>query len=221
MAQRSVRPCGQKGARPEFRVRACPRRPRVRSDRRRPQRRLLWAAAALPPRRSTAGAQGPGWRGAVGTCSSDVSAGAARPCGLSLGADGPMRAAGWSASQGGNAPKHLLSPVCVHPVQARLNACPLPAGACIVLPRAAPQSERPREPREPDTAEDAGGQTDHLGQACKRWLEKGCEVFHKPPSFMNSLNPFFQLLKSLFGRRVRSWLRTNAGGAPNTCKSRG
>ena len=31
------------------------------------------------------------------------------------------------------------SPVCVHPVQARLNACPQPAGACIVLPRAAPQ----------------------------------------------------------------------------------
>ena len=57
------------------------------------------------------------------------------------------------------------SPVCVHPVQARLNACPHPARACIVLPRAAPQSMRPREPREPDTAEDAGGQTDHLGQA--------------------------------------------------------
>ena len=55
-----------------------------------------------------------------------------------------------------------------------------------------------------------------------RWLEEGCEVFHKPPSFMNSLNPFiFSTLKSFFGRRVRSWLRTNAGGAPNTCKSRG
>ena len=55
-----------------------------------------------------------------------------------------------------------------------------------------------------------------------RWLEEGCEVFHKPPSFMNSLNPFtFKLTKSFFGRRVRSWLRTNAGGAPNTCKSRG
>ena len=39
------------------------------------------------------------------------------------------------------------SPVCVHPVQARLNACPLPAGACIVLPRAAPRSAAARTPR--------------------------------------------------------------------------
>ena len=38
----------------------------------------------------------------------------------------------------GKLPKQLLFPVCVHPVQARLNACPHPAGACIVLPRAAP-----------------------------------------------------------------------------------
>ena len=113
------------------------------------------------------------------------------------------------------------SPVCVHPVQARLNACPPSAPACIVLPRAAPQPMRPREPREPDTAEDAGGQTDHSGQAYKDGLRRG-RPFHKPPSFMNSLNPsFFSTLKSFFGRRVRSWLRTNAGGAPNTCKSRG
>ena len=68
----------------------------------------------------------------------------------------------------GKLPKHFLFPVCVHPVQARLDACPHPAPACIVLPRAAPQSMRPREPREPDTAEDAGGQTDHLGQAYKK-----------------------------------------------------
>ena len=61
-----------------------------------------------------------------GTCSSDVSAGAARPCGLSLGADGPMRAAGWSASQGGNAPKYLLSP----------DLCPSCAGATQRLPSA-------------------------------------------------------------------------------------
>ena len=39
----------------------------------------------------------------------------------------------------GKLPNHFLFPVCVHPVQARLNACPLPARACIVLPRAAPQ----------------------------------------------------------------------------------
>ena len=117
--------------------------------------------------------------------------------------------------------KNYSSPVCVHPVHAPIHACPPPAGACIVLPRAAPQSMRPREPREPDTAEDAGGQTDHLGQAYRGGLRRNL-FFHKPPSFMNSLNPlFFSTLKSLFGRRVRSWLRTNAGGAPNTCKSRG
>ena len=55
-----------------------------------------------------------------------------------------------------------------------------------------------------------------------RWLVEGrvlsqAPVFHE---FLESIY-FFQLLKSLFGRRVRSWLRTNAGGAPNTCKSRG
>ena len=122
----------------------------------------------------------------------------------------------------GKLPKQSLFPVCVHLVHPPSRPCPQPAGACIVLPRAAPQSMRPREPREPDTAEDAGGQTDHLGQAYKRWLEIGREAFRKPPSFMNSLNPFyFSTLKSFFGRRVRSWLRTNAGGAPNTCKSRG
>ena len=112
-------------------------------------------------------------------------------------------------------------PTCAHPVERPFHACPRPAPACIVLPRAAPQSMRPREPREPDTAEDAGGQTDHLGQAYKGGLRKKRFIL-EPPSFMNSLNPlFFSTLKSLFGRRVRSWLRTNAGGAPNTCKSRG
>ena len=94
----------------------------------------------------------------------------------------------------GNVPKLLLFPVCVHLVQARLNACPQPAGACIVLPRAAPQSMRPREPREPDTAEDAGGQTDHLGQACKRWLVEG-HVLSQAPVFHEFLESiiFFKL----------------------------
>ena len=55
-----------------------------------------------------------------------------------------------------------------------------------------------------------------------RWLGEElvlpqAPVFHE---FLESIY-FFQLTKSLFGRRVRSWLRTNAGGAPNTCKSRG
>ena len=121
----------------------------------------------------------------------------------------------------GRPPKYFLFPVCVHLVHPLSHACPPPAPACIVLPRAAPQLVRPREPREPDTAEDAGGQTDHLGQAYRGGLRRK-RFPRKPPSFMNSLNPlFFSTLKSLFGRRVRSWLRTNAGGAPNTCKSRG
>ena len=112
-------------------------------------------------------------------------------------------------------------PTCVHPVQAPIPPLP-PACACVYSsPSRRTPVGRPREPREPDTAEDAGGQTDHLGQAYRGGLRRNL-FFHKPPSFMNSLNPlFFSTLKSLFGRRVRSWLRTNAGGAPNTCKSRG
>ena len=121
----------------------------------------------------------------------------------------------------GNPSKQLSIPsLCTShvPTPSRL---PPPARACIVLHRAAPQPMRPREPREPDTAEDAGGQTDHSGQAYRGGLGKDTS-FHKPPSFKSSLNPFiFSTLKSFFGRRVRSWLRTNAGGAPNTCKSRG
>ena len=85
---------------------------------------------------------------------------------------------------------YYSSPVCVHPVHPPSHACPHPARACIVLPRAAPQSMRPREPREPDTAEDAGGQTDHLGQAYKGGLRRK-RFPRKPPSFMNSLNPLF------------------------------
>ena len=65
----------------------------------------------------------------------------------------------------GKSPKLLLSP----------DLCPSCAGAAQRLPppcrrvysspsRRTPVG-RPREPREPDTAEDAGGQTDHLGQA--------------------------------------------------------
>ena len=89
----------------------------------------------------------------------------------------------------GNRLNNYYPPICVHPVHAPICPCPPPAPACIVLPRAAPQPERPREPREPDTAEDAGGQTDHLGQAYKGGLRKKI-FFHKPPSFMSSLNPF-------------------------------
>ena len=47
-----------------------------------------------------------------------------------------MKAAGAFSE---NCLNYYSSPVCAHPVQARLNACPHPAPACIVLPRAAPQ----------------------------------------------------------------------------------
>ena len=112
-------------------------------------------------------------------------------------------------------------PTCVRLVDSRPHACPPPAGACIVLPRAAPRSAAARTPR-----------TGYCGRrrrsdrpfrtGLQRWLEKElvlsqAPVFHE---FLESII-FFKLTKSFFGRRVRSWLRTNAGGAPNTCKSRG
>ena len=65
---------------------------------------------------------------------------------------------------------HYLPDLC--PSCARADTpLPPPARARIVLPRAAPQPMRQREPREPDTAEDAGGQTDHSGQAFQGGLE--------------------------------------------------
>ena len=113
------------------------------------------------------------------------------------------------------------SPTCVHPVHAPIRPCPAPAPACIVLHRAAPRCAAARTPR-----------TGYCGRrrrsdrpfrtGLQRWLGRKRRLSPKPPSFMSSLNPFiFSTLKSFFGRRVRSWLRTNAGGAPNTCKSRG
>ena len=84
-----------------------------------------------------------------------------------LGARACPAAAAGPGARGGTETRlnYYSSPVCVRPVDSCSRPCPPPAPACIVLPRAAPQSMRPREPREPDTAEDAGGQTDHLGQA--------------------------------------------------------
>ena len=83
---------------------------------------------------------------------------------------------------------HYLPDLC--PSCARADTpLPPPARARIVLPRAAPQPMRPREPREPDTAEDAGGQTDHSGQAFQGGLRKR-RLSPKPPSFKSSLNPF-------------------------------
>ena len=113
-----------------------------------------------------------------------------RACGTPVRAC-PVAAAG--PEPGGRIKTRLkvsYSPTCVHPVQAPIRPCPQPAPACIVLPRAAPQLVRPREPREPDTAEDAGGQTDHLGQAYRGGLRRK-RFPRKPPSFMNSLNPLF------------------------------
>ena len=53
-----------------------------------------------------------------------------------------------------------------------------------------------------------------------RWLGEE-EILSQAPVFHEFLESIYLNFKVLFGRRVRSWLRTNAGGAPNTCKSRG
>ena len=50
---------------------------------------------------------------------------------------------------------------------------------------------RPREPREPDTAEDAGGQTDHLGQAYKKVAWKEEETLPQAPVFHEFLESIF------------------------------
>ena len=76
--------------------------------------------------------------------------------------------------------KIYYPPICVRLMYRRPHPCPAPAPACIVPPRAAPQPMRPREPREPDTAEDAGGQTDHSGQAYKGGLRKAAKSFTSP-----------------------------------------
>ena len=122
----------------------------------------------------------------------------------------------------GKSPKLLLFP----------DLCPSCAGAARRLPPACACVYSSPSRRTPVDAAARTPRTGYCGRRRRsdrpfrtgfiRWLEEGCEVFRKPPSFMNSLNPlFFSTLKSFFGRRVRSWLRTNAGGAPNTCKTRG
>ena len=97
------------------------------------------------------------------------------------------------ASQAGKAAlNNYYPPTCVRPMERLSHACPRHAPACRVLPRAAPRRAAARTPR-----------TGYCGRRRRsdrpfrtgfiRWLEKGCEVFHKPPSFMKSLNPFFKL----------------------------
>ena len=162
-------------------------------------RRLCMRGGSRIRRRGRHGTCGP--RHAGGTC--PLGRGCRR--GLSRGAETALN--------------DYYSPVCVRPVQARLDACPHPAGACIVLPRAAPRSAAARTPR-----------TGYCGRRRRsdrpfrtgfiRWLVEG-RVLSQAPVFHEFLESIFSTLKSFFGRRVRSWLRTNAGGAPNTCKSRG
>ena len=41
------------------------------------------------------------------------------------------------------------------------------------------------------------------------------------PIGVTPVRPGLPSRNHIFGRRVRSWLRMNAGGAPNTCKSNG
>ena len=85
-------------------------------------------------------------------------------------APSPVAAEAAQASLENRLNNHYLPNLC--PSRgAPLPPLPPPARARIVLPRAAPQPMRPREPREPDTAEDAGGQTDHSGQAFQGGLE--------------------------------------------------
>ena len=62
---------------------------------------------------------------------------------------------------------------------------------------------RPREPREPDTAEDAGGQTDHLGQAYKRWLEEE-EILSQSPVFHEFLESII-----FFNFKVLIWTESS------------
>ena len=142
-----------------------------------------------------------------------------RACGTPVRAC-PVAAAG--PEPGGSIKTRLkvsYSPTCVRPVHPASRPCPQPAPACIVLPRAAPRCAGARTPR-----------TGYCGRrrrsdrpfrtGLQRWLEKE-EIPSQAPVFHEFLESIFSTLKSLFGRRVRSWLRTNAGGAPNTCKSRG
>ena len=59
------------------------------------------------------------------------------------------------------------------------------------------------EPREPDTAEDAGGQTDHLGQAYKRWLVEG-HVLSQAPVFHEFLESII-----FFNFKVLIWTESS------------
>ena len=117
--------------------------------------------------------------------------------------------------------KELLSP----------NLCPSCAGAAQRLPSPCACVYSSPSRRTPVDAAARTPRTGYCGRRMRsdrpfrtglqRWLEEE-EILPRAPVFHEFLESIcFFNFKVLFGRRVRSWLRTNAGGAPNTCKSRG
>ena len=91
---------------------------------------------------------------------------------------------------------YYSSPTCVRLVYSLSNACPPPAGACIVLPRAAPRSAAARTPR-----------TGYCGRRRRsdrpfrtgfiRWLENG-ETLSQAPVFHEFLESiYFQTYRVL------------------------
>ena len=113
--------------------------------------------------------------------------------------EGPGRAqaAGRPASQARETRlNYYSSPICVRLVYSPSNACPHPAGACIVLPRAAPRSAAARTPR-----------TGYCGRRRRsdrpfrtgfiRWLEEE-EILSQAPVFHEFLESIcFQTYKVL------------------------
>ena len=65
----------------------------------------------------------------------------------------------------GKLPKQSLFPSLCPSCAGAAQRLPSPCACVYSSPSRRTPVGRPREPREPDTAEDAGGQTDHLGQA--------------------------------------------------------
>ena len=133
----------------------------------------------------------------------------------------PQRPGRSGARDPGNPPKLLFFPSLCPSRGAPLPRLPSPCACVYSSPsRRTPVSAAARTPR-----------TGYCGRRRRsdrpfrtgfiRWLEEEeippqAPVFHE---FLESI--IFFNFKVLFGRRVRSWLRTNAGGAPNTCKSNG
>ena len=95
----------------------------------------------------------------------------------------------------GRPPKYFLFPVCVHLVHPLSHACPPPAPACIVLPRAAPRCAGARTPR-----------TGYCGRrrrsdrpfrtGLQRWLEEE-EILSQAPVFHEFLESIYLNFKVL------------------------